>query len=270
MRRAFTLIEMTVVLVVIAIVARLAVREMSRVKDRRLSSAADRQLEDLRRAVWDVRDGEPAGFLADMGRMPRSADGTLSELWTLPQGAARYAVKPASAENLCVPDSDAAELADPSVVVPTGWRGPYVDLPVSSSRLRDPWGNPVEAEDSAGMRRLWITNSYVSAVSHYGSPARLENARTVSLEPDGGAEASLVVTSEIVSGEPVAGSVTYKWYGPASGLVTGAVMTVEYPSPARFEGLTPGIRIVKDSISGVPRPVSVRPGENMLHIRIAR
>ena len=272
-RRAFTLVEMVTVLAVIAILTHLAVHGLSRVRDGKLAKAADRQLETIRASVYDSRPGEEAvGFLADMGRLPRLANGsTLGELWEKPAGALPYAVRPATVENL-VAGLDA--ISDGSVYVPTGWRGPYLRLPFGKTRLFDPWGNPMELEDDAGLVRLWATNDVVYAVSHYGPRARdygprarAKDARTIGLAPEGVAASRLVVSAESAD-VTFSGDITYTWYGPADGLITGAVKTVRYPAAAVFEGLAPGRRILKDSRSGRARTIDVKPGDNLVSIKL--
>ena len=136
-KHGFTLVELVVVLAVIAILTHLAVRELSHLRDAKLTKAADAQLETIRTSVFtpsgkrhiaQVADEEATGFLADMGRLPRLVDDmTLGELWTMPTNALPYAVRPATAENL-VPGL--SSLANTSVYVPTGWRGPYLRLPI--------------------------------------------------------------------------------------------------------------------------------------------
>ena len=265
-RKAFTIVELVVVLSVLAALTHLAVRELSHVRDSKLARAADRQLEVLGESVYSCTPGaEAAGFLADMGRLPRLADGaTLGELWQMPTNARPYAVRAATAENL-VPGLE--HLADGAVHVPTGWRGPYLRLPPGASRLLDPWGNPVERTDDAGLVRLWTTNGFVHAVSHYGPGARAGGMRTHSLVPNGGAESRLFV-SAVSADATFAGDISYTWYGPADGLITGAVRKVLYPASAVFEGLTPGRRILKDSRSGCARVIDLRPGDNLVAIQI--
>lgn len=265
-KKAFTLVELVVVLAIIAIITHLAVRELSHVRDAKLVQAADKQLEAIRSSVYARANGEePTGFLADMGHLPRLADAaTLGELWKMPTNALPYAVRPATAENL-VPGLDA--LADGAVYVPTGWRGPYLRLPFGKSRLFDPWGNPVERADDAGLTRLWTTNGFVHAVSHYGPRARADGLRTLFLAPDGGATSRLIVSAASADAS-FAGEITYTWYGPADGLITGAVQKVLYPTTAVFEGLTPGRRILKDSRSGLARPIDVKPGDNLISLSL--
>lgn len=252
MRRGFTLVELVVVLAVIAALTHLALRETWRFRDRELAKAADRQLEELRRCVYDRGAGGPEGFLADMGRLPCLAEGTLAELWTMPDGAQPYAVRCAVGPNLCPNVPPAA-----NVFVPTGWRGPYLRLPVGRDRLLDPWGNPVEAEDAAGLSRVWTSNGFAVAVSHYGPSAQVGGERREPLVPGGGASSRLVVTAES-DGE-------VSWYGPCDGLVTGATATVTAAAPAVFEGLSPGVRVLL--FAGRARAIDVRPGDNLVSLR---
>ena len=257
MKRAFTLIELVVVLAVIAVLTHLAVRELSHLRDAKLTKAADAQLETIRASVYSRTLGEEAtGFLADMGRLPRLVDDmTLGELWAMPTNALPYAVRPATAENL-VPGL--SSLAKASVYVPTGWRGPYLRLPIGKSRLFDPWGNPVEREDAAGLPRLTISNDFIVAVSHYGPRAQREGIRTLSIQPDGGAASRLVVSTTSAS------DISVSWYGPAGGLITGATHTVSAAVPYTFEGLTPGTRILH--YNGAAHTIDVKPGDNLISI----
>ena len=259
MKRAFTLIELVVVLAVIAVLTHLAVRELSHLRDAKLTKAADAQLETIRASVYARNVGEEAsGFLADMGRLPRLVDGmTLSELWEMPTNALPYAVRPATEENL-VPGLSA--LANASVYVPTGWRGPYLRLPFGKSRLFDPWGNPVEREDAARLPRLTVSNGFVVAVSHYGPRAQADGIRTLSILPDPNSGA----TSRLIVSTTSASDISVSWYGPASGLVTGATHTVSAAAPYTFEGLTPGSRILH--YNGAAHTIDVKPGDNLISI----
>ena len=273
MKRAFTLLEMVVVIALIALMTHLAVRELDRLVDHKKDAAADAQLESIKAAVYHETAGaEPGGFLADMGRLPRLAEpdgrasgvvtnGTLAELWLLPEGADEYRLKEAVGSNLC-----AGVSAKAGVWVPTGWRGPYVKLPIGKSRLCDAWGNAFESDDYSGLERLSSTGGVITAVSHYGATARRENRREVSLIPDRGAESSLFVSIE--SAGSGAGTVEVAWYGPSSGLVTGAVESAAYPGQVRFTGLTPGRRVVFDSVTGASRFVDLKPGENTYILKL--
>ena len=259
MNRGFTLVELVVVLLVIALTTHLAVREVSRVRDAKLAAAANRQLEDIRSAALD--------FLADTGRLVMATNGTLSELWERPSGVAEYGIRPATAANM-VAGVD-PRLVNPAVHVPTGWRGPYLRLPFGKSRLFDPWGNPIEAKDSAGLIRIGLTNGlYASSVSHYGPKGQAGDAHVLSLLPERGESCALTVWA---TGSGVSDSVTLAWYGPASGSITGAVAQVSANVQHRFEGLTPGERIVTAKAGAsatVIRLVDVRPGDNLVEIDI--
>lgn len=290
-RRGFTLIELVVVLVVIAALTHLAVREISQVRAGQLRKMADKQLDALRDCVWHVSpDGDPDGFLADMGRLPRlvsqtnstgASVGTLAELWRCPASTPMYALLPANDASRYVQGVDSATLASmgAGVFVPTGWRGPYLRMPLGKDRLLDPWGNTIESVDEAGFQRVAVSNGFAVAVSHFGSDARPDDKfapgsasakdSTVSLLPEGGAASRLVVSVEIANGASFSGNITWAWYGPADGKITGGVKSVAYPSPAEFTGLTPGVKIIKDSLSKVPRRVVIRPGDNLIQVKVA-
>ena len=288
MKRGFTLIELVVVLVVLAVLAHLAVRELSHVRAGKLRAAANRQLEEVAAAVWTcAADGEPFGFLADVGRLPRPVEETngvgvatltLAELWRRPESLSAYALLPATAENLRVPESEKAQLADARLLVPTGWRGPYLRLPIDRTRLLDPWGNPLEGVDDAGHERLAIEDDRIVAVTHLGSDARPdaegaptdETARdaTLSLAPSGGVSSRLALSAEFPAGDAPA-TIDWKWYGPCEGAITGAVARAVDPLvQTLFEGLTPGVRFVTDSYTKGVHRVTVRPGDNLVHLKL--
>jgi prepilin-type N-terminal cleavage/methylation domain-containing protein len=260
MKRAFTLLELIVVLLVIAITTHLAVREVSRVHDSKLVAAADRQLDDIREAAL--------AFLSDTGRPLIATNGALSELWERPQDIPEYRVIRAAQSNLVKGVSLA--LANDSVYVPTGWRGPYLRMKTGASRLRDPWGNAIETLDDAKMERVSLTNNlFAASVSHYGPRGRLSEKNTVSLLPRNYPSCSLTLWA---TGPSLSGDVRLAWYQPCAGMITGDVKTVSAFSQYKFEGLTPGKRIVTATVSGASLPiiklVDIKPGDNLMEIEI--
>ena len=267
-RGAFTLVELVVVLAVIAVLTHLAVRELAHLRDGRLSDAADRQLEEIKSAVYSVGpDGIARGFLVDMGRLPKAEDGTLSELWLMPTGTLRYAVRPATEENL-VPEARGKGLSKDSVFVPTGWKGPYLRLPFGVDHLRDPWGNPIEAEDDAGLPRVFTTNGFVTAVAHYGPSARAAGERRHSFFPEEREPAGrLVVSLESASTGAVKNNAKITLYSPVNGLIS-AIETNITESVAVFEGVMPGRKVLFDSVTDGAHAVDVAPGDNLIVVKI--
>ncbi len=296
-RHAFTLIELVVVLVLIGVLTHLLVGEMSRFQTRRLNEAADTQLESLRLAIAgspDYRDATGArireGFVADMGRAPRAlriypddagSPLSLRELWERPSDVAEFALRPATAENLL---PSCASLADQDVCVPCGWRGPYIQLPISQTRLRDPWGNTIETPDTASSPRIFgaDTNAVVSEgeeivwVRHLGADGRddslagahgafhaLDRDRWLRVDADSDARpaTSLLVTTRVLDSTGCADamsigrSVTGVLYSPCGSAITAAVETATLPAGAsvnlRFKGLTPGTRILRLRLGGL-------------------
>jgi prepilin-type N-terminal cleavage/methylation domain-containing protein len=147
---AFTLLELLVVLAILGIVTTLAVRSLDQVEDQHRYESTLRRLEEIEFAVLGSPDDRTAdgartvgGFVADMGRLPLasvSAAGTaleLRELWENP-GQPLFDVRPATAAH-GVP----ALIEDPAVLVPGGWRGPYLRLPLGAAGLLDGWGRAI-------------------------------------------------------------------------------------------------------------------------------
>lgn len=228
MKRGFTLLEMTVVIFVIALMTHVAVRELGRFRETKQTAAADRQLEEVRAAA--------AAFLNDVGRLPRltaetnrSGDvaWTLSELWR----------RPAALPVRHVAEKDGVHLA-------VGWNGPYLRLPFGRDRLLDPWGNPMERTDSAGLPRLWADDAGgVTNICHYGPSAQAPARRALTLVPDGGTSATLILT---VNAGAYAGSVTCGWYAPFEERVTNETRTVSSAGEQIvFEKVPCGVRTVK-------------------------
>ena len=273
MERGFTLIELVVVLAVLAVVTHLAVREMAHLRDGRLRQVADRQLADIRDAVWCARPGEePEGFVVDMGRLPRASARTngeaavsvaLDELWRRPVGVRPYALRPATVANLVGPQTN--ELADAEILVGCGWRGPYVRLSPDADRLTDAWGNRMENRDDAGYDRLsGASGGAVAAgddvwgLRHFGADGRSDadvppadasrRDAEVRFLPAGGATNTLAVAASFVDGtspRSVDGTVRFRWYAPCGGAITGAVATVVLDGASlatcRFEAVPPGV-----------------------------
>jgi prepilin-type N-terminal cleavage/methylation domain-containing protein len=162
---AFSLLELLVVLAILAIVTALAVRSLDGVEAQRRHESAQRGLEELEFAVLGSPDDRAAdgtrtvsGFVADMGRLPRTSGAVeleLRELWENP-GAAFDVRAAIVANGVALADEDA------QVLVPGGWRGPYLRLPIGARTLLDAWGNPVTSPtdpappnpDTTGYARL--------------------------------------------------------------------------------------------------------------------
>jgi len=294
----FTLIELVVVLVILALLAHLAVREMGKVQFARMHRQAERQLEEIREAVWH-RGGEEgaSGFLVDMGRLPvaRAATNetgrtvlTLSELWQRPEGVAEFALRPATSANLQVPAAEKTALADETVVVGCGWRGPYLRMPFGRDRLLDSWGNPFETPDDAGFARLTVTNGVVYGVRHLGADGRPDDRVTpgvpadrdgrVELAPPGGMAGALAVNVNLVNASgPVGvdGEVRCRWYMPCGGAITGAVAKVELSGSSfaafNFLGLPPGNCLVAVDVGGktcARERVVLPPGGRELQLKV--
>lgn len=138
-----TLFELLVVLTILAILSTVAVVSTETVISRGRFEATERTLLAIEEAIlgpdpYLAEDGALAtsGFVADMGRLP----GELSELWE--RGDLwEFDFVEASTANL---HQDSFNYGDPEVIVPSGWRGPYLRLPFRANTLRDGWGKEFE------------------------------------------------------------------------------------------------------------------------------
>lgn len=153
-----TLVELLVVLTILAILAGVAVFSTETVVRQGRFEATQRTLRAVEEAVlgpepFRAEDGSLAtsGFVADIGRLPVA----LSELWS-PGDLPAFQFVPAAAENLKPAD---AAYADDEVVVPCGWRGPYLRLPVGAAEALDGWGRSFEADLDAATGEIVAVRS---------------------------------------------------------------------------------------------------------------
>jgi len=127
-RHGFTLIELLVVLAILGAVTTLAMRSASRIQERTSFESTQRALDTTVAALIGDGDPDEPGFLGDMGRMPRGTkvgNGYLvpTELWSPLPEIADSAVRPSK---------------DAEVFVLSGWRGPYLQLPVPDPTETNP------------------------------------------------------------------------------------------------------------------------------------
>ena len=139
----FTLLELALVLAILGVLTMLATREISQVQDQQRFEASQRGLEAIQEAIWGSPDdrapdgsGIRAGFVADVGRLPAQ----LEELWTNNTGMNSFELRPGN--------------DDPNVLIPGGWRGPYVQLPLGATNLFDGWGNAYTSRMESGTWRV--------------------------------------------------------------------------------------------------------------------
>jgi prepilin-type N-terminal cleavage/methylation domain-containing protein len=137
--RGFTLLEMLVVLVILALVAQTAIVAVDGLVDGERRAASVRALENAEQAIVGRRGVlDPSGrawiegFVADVGRLPRpSSAGELDELWIAPGSVEHYAAQPVSGSEL--PGGG---------TLTCGWRGPYLRLPLGDTTFTDGWARP--------------------------------------------------------------------------------------------------------------------------------
>jgi len=134
----FTLVEALVVVAVLAAVGLVAVRSSRGLLDRAHFEATQRLLADTRDALVGK-----AGFVADLGRLPDfDADPAepLRELLTRLPGVPASALVPTPFE--------------PTLALPLGWRGPYLQLAPGVDHVLDGWARPLLVDHANGDLRL--------------------------------------------------------------------------------------------------------------------
>ena len=139
-RCGFTLIELVLVLVILAILASAAMSMVDVQVDQTRFELTQQTLEAIEQAVLGVdharaSDGSRAvsGFVADCGRLPHSLD----ELYYQPT-----TLVPAFSSG--VPDGDT------QVITTGGWNGPYLQLAIGATSLPDGWATGLEPHNSDG------------------------------------------------------------------------------------------------------------------------
>jgi len=172
-RKAFTLVEIVVVLLVLAILATIALEAVEPQVDQAKFEGTQRTIQNYEDAIFSENrnsDGTitAAGFFVDMGRVPfgfieQDEFGrdilTARELWTLPPGVLSFSSRSVIDNNVVIANADNDEdgntdgerddldgdpiVADREVIVASGWRGPYLRLPIGATGLTDSWGNPL-------------------------------------------------------------------------------------------------------------------------------
>lgn len=227
MKRAFSLLEMTVVLAIIALLTHLAVLNLGEYRNKKLEKEADRHLSEIKEAA--------ERFLHDVGRLPRlqphtnslgRISWTLSELWE----------KPSHLDYCHLVRKDSVSFA-------VGWNGPYLKMPFGANRLLDPWGNELELEDSAHLKRLWAdAQDNVTNICHYGSSGREVDKKSLSLIPNGGLVADLILTVDAASYD---GDIRCSWYGAYENVLTNDTQIIFSGSQAVFRNVPCGPKAIK-------------------------
>lgn len=188
MRSGFTLLELVIVIVILAVITTIATREIGRVQDQQRFETTQRTLSSVQEAIAGTtpykaydEDSLKNCFVADMGRMPKailSDNGTelgLSELWVKTHDLAPYDVRQAIETN-----GVALADADPDIWIGSGWRGPYIRLPLGAKKLRDSWGRLIANQLPSGFSVLFnksglpvATNEEIFAIVNLGANGAL-------------------------------------------------------------------------------------------------
>lgn len=168
LRTGFTLAEMLVVLVILSVLAFVAVEALRPVASQARYDATRTTLDNVRRAIVGQSSAETSaglrGFVADMGRFPVS----LVELVQLPADQAPLSPADPTFSLRSAPGY-------PGVLVPAGWRGPYLLPPPGVNAAawlpQDGWGEPLAFASSGGVATIGsvASDSRVEASPEYSA-----------------------------------------------------------------------------------------------------
>jgi prepilin-type N-terminal cleavage/methylation domain-containing protein len=273
-RHGLTLIELLVVLLILSILTVVAVQSTDVLIDQGRFDSTQRTLQNIEEAVLGPpnqrqQDGSMfiSGFVADIGRGPLAAGNDpanqLAELLTRPAGLEVFGIKQAP--------------TDPEVLVPCGWRGPYLRLPIGATDLRNGWantfqilradGNPAMNGEPIDMIGSLGANNAVGGASYEGDTSVIFRSTAGLIDRYGASLAGQVIL-QTADGQPrdATGPVTVNLYGPnpATGGVaaTSVVATQVIGSQGvyTFAGLptTAGPRVVR-AYEGTPTTLKSRP-----------
>jgi len=154
-RSGFSLIELMVALAILAAVTTIALRSVTKLQDQARYTNTTSTLNNVQSAIigpanqhWPDGSPQVTGFVADIGRLPNYLISTtpadplglngdpLTELLQKPSSVPAFHYLSAN--------------TDASVVIGTGWQGPYLRLGAGPAFIRDGWGNSFLAYDNSG------------------------------------------------------------------------------------------------------------------------
>lgn len=254
-RSALTLLELVVVLAILATLTLVAVVSTEGVVEQGRFDVTQRTLQNIDDAVLGP-EGKPeaVSFVSDMGSRPKLLEANpetqLRELWMNPPD---FPLRPYS------PIAPASN-QDPEIKLNSGWRGPYLRLPLGRMSLVDGWTRPFSLQVDGGGYLLQATNMFADLPEPYNQPLAL--ARTHATESVGEVRGTLTIAVPS-SSPPSNATVQLKLFVPnGRDLTTG----VSEPLPTQYPEFNATTTVGANTLyttsfafSGVPAaPVALR------------
>ncbi len=246
-----TLLELLVVVAILAVLATVAIQSTTDIGNQTRYEVTQKSLASFRDAALGPAnqtspDGNAmiTGFIADMGRPPRSRElvhpelGTLndlSELYAenLPGSLKTFGLYSATTANLATNAtisglSSTALLYDSALRIPAGWRGPYLRKPSTELSLVDGWGKLLVSRLDLGSTlpeiNSWPTMLLAFRTNTTSQPFALAENVNYTAVTDAGRDVVGLFTQSGFNGAPV-GTDAY------SGRFYSAITTNEYRIP---------------------------------------
>lgn len=227
------MLEMVIVLAILAVLTGIAVRSLEPVDQQARIDMTQKTLDEIRSsivgnaALSNDTTTSTASFVADVGRLPTSLD----ELFANVNGLPSYQLSALAGD-------------DADVVLPRGWRGPYIRLPIGATSLRDGWGNPFAYEISPG----GLTVGSLGADFALGGNDAYKADRGFTLLSAGSVDSYY---GETLSGQ-IYESINGAWVAPTTG--NGETVTVEVTLFAPDATIPPDADAVSQTIQTLSAP----------------
>lgn len=256
--KALTLVELVVVLLILVVLTSVAIQSTEGVVNQGRFEATAKTIQGIEAAILGDStlkqpDGSPIlnGYVADVGRLPESLNDLI--------------VKPAA-----VLDFDFRQNAtDTAVEIGTGWRGPYLRLPLGRTEVRDGYNElfneafTLAASSADGQDNLLIQSFGADRAAGNASGDPFSDDQTTLLEGNRYQGIVEVSVNFVTAGGAVSSPtdpVTVRIFMPdgagGSTFLPAALNTDLATTSFRFENVPVGLRVIRVYEGATPTPLS--------------
>lgn len=184
--RALSLLELVVALTILIILTTVSLQVTDGVVDQERFDSSRRTLQEIEGAILgqpQQENGAVRGFVADMGRLPTN----LNELIQAPLDSAN---NPLSFNYIEPPGTQ-------NIFLGTGWRGPYLRLPIGTTTIKDSYGQDfqITPNDGSSIESIAVNKDLRSPPFDNDLIIELKNSSGLNR-----VEANVTVTVELLDG----------------------------------------------------------------------